>query len=264
LRTELSCQRMRRRMMLVAFALFAGTVASAPRGASAEGLFDLFFGAFQKQHRAPAQANFFADPFGLSQPSAPPPRPVSSGSGAAFCVRGCDGKYFPLSRGNASAVQMCQAFCPASPTKVFFGSSIDNAMTIAGERYADSENAFAYRKALRADCTCNGRDAAGLAPVDLTLDTSLRAGDVIATTDGLVAYSGIRIGNSQTAEFTPVASYPGLSADVRARLGEMKVAPVTLEATGNDTLLDSDRELIRPVPSAPKTVSTRAKRAEVN
>jgi uncharacterized protein DUF2865 len=94
-----------------------------------------------------------------------------------------------------------------------------------GERYADSENAFAYRKALRADCTCNGRDQAGLAPVDLALDTSLRPGDVIATTDGLVAYSGIRVGADQTSEFTPVASYPGLSAELRGRMGAMKVAP---------------------------------------
>lgn len=251
-------------MMLVASALFASTIALAPRGASAEGLFDLFFGSFQKQQRhAPAQANFFADPFGQNQSSAPP-RPISSGSGPAFCVRSCDGKYFPLSRGNASPVQMCQAFCPASPTKVFFGSSIDSAMTAAGEHYADSENAYAYRKALRADCTCNGRDAAGLAPVDLTLDTSLRAGDVIATTDGLVAYSGIRIGSDRAPDFTPVASYPGLSADVRARLGEIKVAPMTVEAPANDTLLASDRELIRPVTSVPKAVSTRDKRAQVN
>ena len=49
---------------------------------------------------------------------------------------------------------------------------------------------------------------------------------MIATTDGLVAYSGVRVGNDQTAEFTPIASYPGLTAEVRARLGEMKVAPV--------------------------------------
>jgi len=63
-------------------------------------------------------------------------------------------------------------------------------------------NAFAYRKALRADCTCNGRDPAGLAPIDLTLDTSLRQGDIIATTNGLVAYSGVRAGGGQSAEFT--------------------------------------------------------------
>jgi hypothetical protein len=145
-------------------------------------------------------------------------------------VRSCDGKYFPLTmRGNASPVQTCQAFCPASVTKVFYGSSIDSATAGNGERYADSDNAYAYRKALRADCTCNGRSPTGLAPVDLTLDTSLRSGDVVATTDGLVAYTGVRLGTDQSAEFTPVAAYPGLTADVRARLGEMKVAPVSAE-----------------------------------
>jgi hypothetical protein len=255
---------MRRRMILIAAAALAGVFAFSPRGASAEGLFDMFFGGLQKR-LAPPQANFFADPFGQNQPPGPPPRPVASGGGPAFCVRSCDGKYFPLERGNATPVQMCQAFCPASPTKVFFGGNIDSAITTTGERYADSENAFAYRKALRADCTCNGRDAAGLAPVDLTLDTSLRAGDVIATTNGLVAYSGIKIGNNQAPEFTPVASYPGLTADVRARLGEMKVAPVAAEAVTNEApLTEIVRDVVPPTASVPKTVSTRAKRAEVN
>jgi hypothetical protein len=256
---------MRRRLVLVATVCFAAAVTLAPQGACAENLLELFFGSFQKQrHQPPAQANFFADPFGQNQPSTPAPRPASAGGGTAFCVRGCDGKYFPLSGANASPALMCQAFCPASTTRVFFGSSIDSAVTAGGERYAESENAFAYRKALRADCTCNGSDAAGLAPIDLTLDTSLRSGDVIATTDGLVAYTGVRIGNSQTAEFAPVASYTGLSADMRSRLGEMRVAPMAVEAVGNETLLDSDRALARPVTSAPKTAPTPEKRAEVN
>ena len=180
-------------------------------------------------------------------------------------MRSCDGKYFPLTRGNATPVQMCQAFCPASDTKVFFGSTIDGASAATGERYADSENAYVYRKALRADCTCNGRDPAGLAPIDLTLDTSLRPGDVIATTSGLVAYSGARVGASQAAEFTPVASYPGLTADVRARLGEMKVAPAAAEMLAREAPLpEASREVVLPVTSAPKTISARAKRAEVN
>jgi hypothetical protein len=259
---------MRRRMMLVAATALIGSLALAPRIASAEGLFDFFFGGApkQQQRQAPAQANFFADPFGLNQQPAPPPRQVASGgSGPAFCVRSCDGKYFPLmARGNATPVQMCQAFCPASTTKVFFGSTIDGASSVSGERYADSENAFAYRKALRADCTCNGRDPAGLAPVDLTLDTSLRPGDVIATTSGLVSYSGVRVGVNQTAEFTPVASYPGLTAEVRARLGEMKVAPVAAEMVSEVPLPEASRDVVLPATSVPKNASTRAKRAEVN
>src|SRR5260370_21452452 len=257
---------MRRRVMLVAAAALAGSVVLAPRLASAEGLFDFFFGGAQKQHQAPSQANFFADPFGLNpQPAPTAPRPMASGSGPAFCVRSCDGKYFPLARGNATPVQMCQAFCPASATKEFFGSTIDGASSATGERYAESENAYVYRKALRADCTCNGRDPAGLAPVDLTLDTSLRPGDVIATTNALVAYSRVRVGASQTAEFTPVASDPGLTADVRARLGEMKVAPIAAEMlAGEPRLPEASRDVALPATSVPKAVSPRAKREEVN
>jgi hypothetical protein len=265
LRKELRIQRMQRRMMLVAVVV-SGPVALSPRVAFAEGLFDFFFGNQQKQQQrqAPAQANFFADPFGLNQQPAPP-RPVAvAGSGPAFCVRSCDGKYFPLlARGGATPAQTCQAFCPASATKVFFGSSIDGASSSNGERYTDSENAFSYRKALRADCTCNGRDPAGLAPVDLTLDTSLRPGDIIATTSGLVAYSGIRVGANQTAEFTPVASYPGLTADVRARLNELKVAPVIAETVPSDAPLAEVSRDVLPVTVVPKAASVRAKRAEV-
>jgi len=251
--------------MLVAVTAVASVVA-LPRMASAESIFDFFFGGFQKQQQRQGQASFFADPFGLNQQGAPPPRPVASASGPAFCVRSCDGKYFPLARGNATPVQMCQAFCPASATKVFFGSSIDGAYASNGERYADSENAFAYRKALRADCTCNGRDPAGLAPVDLTLDTSLRPGDVVATTDGLVAYTGVRLGTDQTAEFTPVASYPGLTADVRARLGEMKVAPVSAEmVAANAPLPETRRDVELPTASIPKAAAPKPlKRVEVN
>ena len=240
-----------------------------PGSVSAEGLFDMFFGGGQKQQarQAPPQANFFADPFGNNQPQAPTaPAPRVAGSGPAFCVRSCDGKYFPLTmRGNASPVQMCQAFCPASVTKVFYGSNIDSASGGNGERYADSENAFAYRKALRADCTCNGRSPTGLAPIDLALDNSLRSGDVVATSDGLVAYTGVRLGAEQTAEFTPVASFPGLTASVRARLGEMKVAPVSAEMVGETVMPEARSEIAMPASVVPKgTTPKAAKRAEVN
>jgi hypothetical protein len=218
--TELSFQRKLRRT-LVATAII-GPVALAPEMSSAEGLLDFFFGGSQKQQH---QTSFFDGVFNANVQPPPPERPVVASSGPGFCVRSCDGKYFPLMRDTASPTQMCQAFCPASPTEVFFGSSIDSAYAASGERYADSENAFAYRKALRADCTCNGHNPAGLAPVDLALDDSLRPGDVLATHDGLVAYSGIRAGNDQTPGFTPVASFPGLTPQVRARLNDMKVAP---------------------------------------
>jgi hypothetical protein len=264
LRQQSRISPVRRRIALAAAVLIAGPLVLLPEVAAAQNLFEALFGAGQQkqqQRQAPPQANFFADPFGLNpQPAPPPPPRVSSGGGPAFCVRSCDGKYFPLqARGGASPAQMCQAFCPAGAARVFFGSSIDGATASNGERYADTDNAFAYRKALRADCTCNGRDPTGLAPVDLTLDGSLRPGDVVATASGLVAYSGVRVGANQTAEFTPVASYPGLTADVRAKLGEMKVMPVSAEldpAPLPDTIVPATTT----IPKA--SVAARAKRAD--
>ena len=257
--TELSFQRKLRRMLVAATII--GPVALAPEMSSAEGLLDFFFGGSQKQQ---PQTSFFANIFNTNlQP--PPPRPVVATSGPGFCVRSCDGKYFPLMRGAASPTQMCQAFCPASPTEVFFGSSIDRAYAESGERYTDSENAFAYRKALRADCTCNGHNPAGLASVDLALDDTLRSGDVLATPDGLVAYSGIRVGNDQNPDFTPVASFPGLTPQVRARLNDMKVAPARADMAANNAATSEVNRTPLPAASiAPKSVPARDKRVDAD
>ena len=89
------------------------------------------------------------------------------------------------------------------------------------------------------------RDAAGLAPVDLTLDASLRAGDVIATTDGLVAYSGIKVGNNQNPDFTPVASYPGLTAEVRAYVADPAVLVLDEATSAVDVQTERRRALAR-------------------
>jgi len=255
LSTEWSLQRKLRRMV-VAAAIIAPVVL-APAISSAEGLLDFFFGGGQKQQH---QTSIFANLFNSNNPQPLPPRPVVASSGPAFCVRSCDGKYFPLMRGAASPAQICRAFCPASPTKVFFGSSIDSAYAASGERYVDSENAFAYRKALRADCTCNGHNPAGLAPVDLALD-GLRPGDVLATTDGLVAYSGIRVGNDQTPDFTPVGSFPGLTPEVRTRLNDLKVAPARADMAADDgEVSEMTRTRLPAAAVAPKPVPGRDKR----
>src|SRR6201989_2102781 len=111
-----------------------------PAAASAEGLFDFLFGGAPKPSSHQASSNLFGDPFETNQQAAPQPRAALAGSGPAFCVRSCDGRYFPLMRGSASPAQICQAFCPASPTKVFFGSNIDSAYAANGERYAESEH----------------------------------------------------------------------------------------------------------------------------
>ena len=87
---------------------------------------------------------------------------------------------------NASRAASCSSFCPASETKVVYGSNIDNAATESGQPYSDLPNAFRYRDELVAGCTCNGKDQTGLAPVKIENDPTLRKGDIVAGPDGLV------------------------------------------------------------------------------
>ena len=94
---------------------------------------------------------------------------------------------------------------------------------------------------------------------------SLHPGDVLATADGLVAYSGIRVGNDHAPDLTPVASFPGLTPEVRARLNDIKVAPARADMATNDA---ATTEVTRtPVPAAsiaPRPVPTRDKRANAD
>lgn len=211
----------------------------APLPASA-GFFDFLFGRSEPARQSSQQprTDIFGNPI---DPGPTAIAPANSGRFTAYCVRTCDGKYFPLTnRSGMTPAQMCQSFCPASTTKVYSGNGIENAVSASGERYASLPNAFLYRKTLKADCTCNGRGPAGLAPVDLSLDTTLRPGDIVATSNGLVAYTGNAPADGQTSEFTPIANYPGLTADTRARLGEMKVAPAPDDLSLDDSEAMSD------------------------
>jgi len=186
--------------------------------ASAQGLFDFLFGAPRPAPPSPATSH--EDPFGTRTE---PGLRVDSGPAVAFCVRLCDGRYFPIQRSSgANAAQVCGAFCPATRTKVFAGGAIDSASASDGSRYKDLPTAFAYRERTVPDCTCNGKDPYGLVTTDANEDPTLRAGDIVATEQGFVAYSGR---GRRNADFTPIDSYGGLSAELRQRLGGARIVP---------------------------------------
>jgi hypothetical protein len=201
--------------------------------ASAQNFFQQLFGAFR--HRAPVTERVFADPFSaFARAVSPPPERLGGASGTAFCVRTCDGYHFLVhGNANASAADMCHAFCPGSETKVYSGSNVDYATAGDGSRYADLDTANTYRQRLVAGCTCNGRYAFGLAPIDATQDPTLKPGDVVATKDGLVAFTGSK---DKAANFTPVQDYSGFSKSYRDKLSELKIAPPDLQAPDNFTL----------------------------
>ena len=195
---------------------------SAP--ASAQGLFDFLFG---RRSAPPVQS--YADPNDPQR--ADPGERSPGGPSVAFCVRTCDGHFFPIQQNSGvSPAEICSSFCPAATTKIYSGSGIAGAIARDGKRYSDMPNAFAYREKVISNCSCNGKTPFGLANVNVQTDPTLRPGDVVATHEGLTQFRGSRRGN---AEFAPI-SKSALMGDIGKKLSAIKVSPRSDEPIGVD------------------------------
>lgn len=186
--------------------------------------------------RAAAPARRASQPLAYSDPNAmrrlppgapatpvqiPPAEPIT-----AYCVRLCDGRFFPLSAGaaNVTPAKLCSALCPASRTKVYEGASIEEATTENGERYERLSTAFLFRKELVESCTCNGKNPFGLAKIDIKKDPTLQAGDIVATTDGLKVFNGMTGKRHKTASFVSLKKSALVSTDMRRKLRSLRVS----------------------------------------
>jgi hypothetical protein len=165
---------------LVASAIaIVGACLLAP-SAKAGDFFSALFGAFGgRPWRPPTFLPFAAPPADAPH--------VRFADGPAWCVRSCDGRYFPIQGPDRqSHVASCSSFCPATKTELVYGSEIANATTESGKPYSELPNAFRYRNEIVAGCTCNGKDPVGLAQVSIERDPTLRKGDIVAGETGLV------------------------------------------------------------------------------
>ena len=150
---------------------------------------------------------------------------------AHHCVRTCDGKFFPFSRGEhkgTSLEKVCSAMCPAAQTKVFSGLGIDHASSADGQRYSAMPNAFAYRIKIVENCSCNGRDPFGVVNVPLENDLTLYGGDLVVRETGFTLYRGGR-------EFVPIER-AGMSPGFVKQMQAIKILPDNPHATFAKTM----------------------------
>lgn len=192
-----------------ALAVAAVTVVmgSNPPSAHARDFFSSFFNMLSGRPSLPSQPTLGFSDWGDTQfpPQMTPPAASGGDRYTAYCVRTCDGRYFPVSANNEqSRAATCSNLCPASETKVFYGSSIDNATSDTGKPYSALPNAFKYREQLVSGCTCNGKDTVGLASINIDDDKTLRKGDIVAGENGLIVAN--RAANKKrggVADFSP-------------------------------------------------------------
>jgi Protein of unknown function (DUF2865) len=206
---------------LVVAGLSSAALLLVSGSAQAQGFFDSLFGRRWTAPHAYADPNAQWNPFGWGTPETPRPE---GGSSLVFCVRLCDGRFFPMQRhAGIGATQACSAFCPTSRTRIFHGSNIEHAVAADGKRYGELASAFVYRDKIVPDCTCNGKNAFGIVHAPVEDDPTLQPGDIVATNTGLMAYNGG--GRRQTSSFTPIESYAGVSEELRRRLTSTKITP---------------------------------------
>jgi hypothetical protein len=118
-----------------------------------------------------------------------------SGTYRTVCVRSCDGFYFPISFATvpsrfADDDRTCKNLCPAADATLYAyrnpGEDMNQAVSINGQPYASSPNAFRYRQEFNPSCSCKPPGetwAQALKGLD-DKATAAQHGDIIVTEDG--------------------------------------------------------------------------------
>src|SRR5216684_1504891 len=150
----------------------------------------------QYANAARGPGNFLETLFGNNNnnPVAPPGADLGAQSGTyrTVCVRSCDGAYFPISFATVPGrfpddERTCKALCPAAEATLYSyrnpGEDMNQAVSINGQPYSSSPNAFRYRQEFNPSCACK---AAGQTWSDAlkSIDDKAEAeqqGDIIVT-----------------------------------------------------------------------------------
>jgi hypothetical protein len=117
-----------------------------------------------------------------------------SGTYRTVCVRSCDGAFFPISFATVPArfpddERTCKALCPAAEATLYSyrnpGEDMTSAVSINGQPYSSSPNAFRYRQEFNPTCSCKAPGqtwADALKGID-DKATAEQQGDIIVTED---------------------------------------------------------------------------------
>ncbi len=168
----------------------------------------------------------------------------SDPSAGGFCVRACDGYYFPLIKSTrATRQQSCEIACPAAQMEIFDGATIETARNRKGQRYAAQPHAFAFRSGSAGGaCACNDLNSSqAYFEENARTDPTLQSGDIVVETDGAFVYRGSKLVPLSSASFMPPALRDRLRAMLRRTPGATPVGAVTEPVGPPYVGIDDDR-----------------------
>ena len=195
--------------------------------------------ALQQQQQGPG--NFLNNLFGNNSPGAPPSDVgPQSGTYRTVCVRSCDGGYFPISFATVPGrfpddEKTCKALCPATEANLYAyrnpGEDMNQAVSIGGQPYTSSPNAFRFRQEFNPSCACK---AAGQTWSDAlkTIDDKAAAeqqGDIIVTEE-----SAKKMSRPQQTKATPPAKKGSVATAPDPAATPAAGAPATTSDASSD------------------------------
>lgn len=175
-------------------ALVSLLAASVP--AVAEDLLDFLFGPeqeapTQRETRTPSGDVRFG-------PKRPARKAGAAGSGGGrgathaggYCVRTCDGYFFPLVKSSrATRQQSCNFACPSATVEIYDGSSIETSHNARGETYKSLLESLAGRADASARCSCNDPStSAAYSREAARTDPTLQTGDFVIEDEGPLVF----------------------------------------------------------------------------
>jgi hypothetical protein len=155
---------------------------------------------------------------------------IGNGGPITYCVRTCDGFYFPIGHGSGSDsadAATCNSLCPRAETKIYtgqIGGDIDVARARdSGKRYAALGQAFSYRKSIDKSCSCTANGYGIATDFSVYRDGSLRVGDIVMTGKGMKVFNG---GNFpyREANFTAISRSDRIDTATRESLRKVEQA----------------------------------------
>lgn len=208
--------RFNRSSIAAVVALTIGASFALPSAGRGEDLFDFLFGSSD----APQQQSAHGRSAGGGEARGKSGERRGGGgqgeiSTGGYCVRTCDGYYFPLIKSSqATRQQSCEYACPSAPMELYDGSSIETARNYKGERYAALPTAFSFREKATPNCTCNDPQSSQTFSRDISkVDPTLKSGDVVIEDNGVFVYTG--------SNLVPMSSASFMSAQSKQRVGSM-------------------------------------------
>ncbi|MBU3886858.1 MULTISPECIES: DUF2865 domain-containing protein [Methylosinus] len=176
-------------------------------------------------------------------PGGEPQRAVyaeAAGGGRSYCVRECDGYFFPVglyssSSDTASHQRACGRLCPGARTTLYVmrggSDNIEEAVAARGGASYSRLMASLQRKSegkgegeKDKECSCHAGQSSESSIEAIYLDPTLRRGDAVMTAHGVEIFHGASRYPYSKNDFRPLARSPDLDEPVRRRLAAMERA----------------------------------------